>query len=156
MLNHQFLREVGAVARCVQSLSDVNFKKLALQRGQFVFLTRICESPGLHLLELSQLLKVDKATATKAVQKLEAEGYVRKEQNQTDKRMVHLFPTERAQEVYPELIAEENRYLARCFAGMTKDEQARAETLLRRIRENIEAEWLVMKTGKGGASHENS
>ena len=156
MLTHQFLREVGAVARCVQSLSDVRFKKLALQRGQFVFLTRICESPGLHLLELSQLLKVDKATATKAVQKLEAEGYVRKEQNQTDKRMVHLFPTERAQEVYPELIAEENRYLARCFAGMTKDEQARAETLLRRIRENIEAEWLVMKTGKGGASHENS
>ena len=156
MLNHQFLREVGAVARCVQSLSDVNFKKLALQRGQFVFLTRICESPGLHLLELSQLLKVDKATATKAVQKLEAEGYVRKEQNQTDKRMVHLFPTERAQEAYPELIAEENRYLARCFAGMTKEEQARAETLLRRIRENIEAEWLVMKTGKGGASHENS
>ena len=156
MLNHQFLREVGAVARCVQSLSDVKFKKLALQRGQFVFLTRICESPGLHLLELSHLLKVDKATATKAVQKLEAEGYVRKEQNQTDKRMVHLFPTERAQEVYPELIAEENRYLARCFAGMTKEEQARAETLLRRIRENIEAEWLVMKTGKGGASHENS
>ena len=156
MLTHQFLREVGAVARCVQSLSDVNFKKLALQRGQFVFLTRICESPGLHLLELSHLLKVDKATATKAVQKLEAEGYVRKEQNQTDKRMVHLFPTERAQEVYPELIAEENRYLARCFAGMTKEEQARAETLLRRIRENIEAEWLVMKTGKGGASHENS
>ena len=156
MLTHQFLREVGAVARCVQSLSDVKFKKFALQRGQFVFLTRICESPGLHLLELSHLLKVDKATATKAVQKLEAEGYVRKEQNQTDKRMVHLFPTERAQEVYPELIAEENRYLARCFAGMTKEEQARAETLLRRIRENIEAEWLVMKTGKGGASHENS
>ena len=156
MLTHQFLREVGAVARCVQSLSDVNFKKLALQRGQFVFLTRICESPGLHLLELSHLLKVDKATVTKAVQKLEAEGYVRKEQNQTDKRMVHLFPTERAQEAYPELIAEENRYLARCFAGMTKEEQALAETLIERIRENIETEWLAWKTGKGGKNHENS
>ena len=156
MLNHQFLREVGAVARCVQSLSDVAFKKLTLQRGQFVFLTRICESPGLHLLELSHLLKVDKATATKAVQKLEAEGYVRKEQNQTDKRMVHLFPTERAQEVYPELIAEENRYLACCFTGMTKEEQALAETLIERIRENIETEWLAWKTGKGGKNHENS
>ena len=156
MLTHQFLREVGAVARCVQSLSDVNFKKLVLQRGQFVFLTRICESPGLHLLELSHLLKVDKATATKAVQKLEAEGYVRKEQNQTDKRMVHLFPTERAKEAYPELIAEENRYLACCFTGMTKEEQALAETLIERIRENIETEWLAWKTGKGGENHENS
>ena len=156
MLTHQFLREVGAVARCVQSLSDVKFKKFALQRGQFVFLTRICESPGLHLLELSHLLKVDKATATKAVQKLEAEGYVRKEQNQTDKRMVHLFPTERAQEAYPELIAEENRYLACCFTGMTKEEQALAETLIERIRENIETEWLAWKTGKGGKNHENS
>ncbi len=156
MLKHQFLREVGAVARCVQSLSDVTFKKLALQRGQFVFLTRICEAPGIHLLELSHLLKVDKATATKAVQKLEAEGYVRKEQNQTDKRMYQLFPTMRAEKAYPELIAEENRYLACCFAGMTKEEQKLAETLLRRIRENIEAEWLEWKTGKGGVSHENS
>ena len=156
MLTHQFLREVGAVARCVQSLSDVKFKKFALQRGQFVFLTRICESPGLHLLELSHLLKVDKATATKAVQKLEAEGYVRKEQNQTDKRMVHLFPTERAKEAYPELIAEENSYLACCFTGMTKEEQALAETLIERIRENIETEWLAWKTGKGGKNHENS
>ena len=156
MLTHQFLREVGAVARCVQSLSDVNFKKLALQRGQFVFLTRICESPGLHLLELSQLLKVDKATATKAVQKLAAEGYVRKVQNAEDKRMYQLFPTVRAEKVYPELIAEENRYLACCFTGMTKEEQALAETLIERIRENIETEWLAWKTGKGGKNHENS
>ena len=156
MLKHQFLREVGAVARCVQSLSDVKFKKFELQRGQFVFLTRICENPGIHLLELSHLLKVDKATTTKAVQKLAAEGYVRKVQNVEDKRMYQLFPTVRAEEAYPELIAEENQYLACCFEGITKEEQELVEMLLRRIRENIEAEWLVMKTGKGGASHENS
>lgn len=156
MLKHQFLREVGAVARCVQSLSDVKFKKFELQRGQFVFLTRICENPGIHLLELSHLLKVDKATTTKAVQKLAAEGYVRKVQNVEDKRMYQLFPTVRAEEAYPELIAEENQYLACCFEGITKEEQELVEMLLRRIRENIEAEWLMMKTGKGGASHENS
>ena len=156
MLTQQFLREVGAVARCVQSLSDVKFREFELQRGQFIFLTRICECPGIHLLELSNRLKVDKATTTKAVQKLLAEGYVHKVQNRTDKRMYQLFPTVRAEAVYPELIAEENRYLACCFAGITKEEQALAETLLRRIRENIEAEWLEWKTGKGGASHENS
>ena len=156
MLKHQFLREVGAVARCVQSLSDVKFKKFELQRGQFVFLTRICENPGIHLLELSHLLKVEKATTTKAVQKLAAEGYVRKVQNVEDKRMYQLFPTVRAEEAYPELIAEENQYLACCFEGITKEEQELVEMLLRRIRENIEAEWLMMKTGKGGASHENS
>ena len=156
MLKHQFLREVGAVARCVQSLSDVKFKKFELQRGQFVFLSRICEHPGIHVLELSHLLKVDKATTTKAVQKLAAEGYVRKVQNVEDKRMYQLFPTVRAEEAYPELIAEENQYLACCFEGITKEEQELVEMLLRRIRENIEAEWLMMKTGKGGASHENS
>ena len=156
MLTHQFLREVGAVARCVQSLSDVKFKKFELQRGQFVFLTRICENPGIHLLELSHLLKVDKATTTKAVQKLAAEGYVRKVQNVEDKRMYQLFPTVRAEEAYPELIAEENQYLACCFEGITKEEQELVEMLLRRIRENIEDEWMEWKTGKGGASHENS
>ena len=58
------------LARSIQSISDVKFKEFNLQRGQFIFLTRVCENPGFNQIDLSNLLKVDKTTTTKAIQKL--------------------------------------------------------------------------------------
>jgi len=92
-LKNEILREVGAVARCIQSISDIKYREIKLQRGQFIFLTRICEHPGINLIELSGLLKVDKTSTTKAIQKLLAEGYVLRERDGTDKRMWRLVPS---------------------------------------------------------------
>ncbi len=148
-LKNDVLREVGALARCIWSIHDIVFRGLGLQRGQFVFLTRVCEHPGVNLAELSALLKVDKTTTTKAVQKLLAEGYVERRRDDVDGRMWRLVPTARALGLYPRLIAEENRCLDICLAGFVGGERAAAESLLRRMRGNIEQEWQAMKTGRG-------
>lgn len=145
-LKNQVLREVGALARCIQSISDIKFRELRLQRGQFIFLTRICEHPGINLAELSGILKVDKATTTKAVQKLMEEMYVRRERDSQDKRMWHLFPSPRAQEIYGQIIDEENRNIASCFSGFSPAEQEIACLLLQRMRKNIEQDWKELKT----------
>lgn len=149
-LKNQILREVGAVARCIHTLADVKYRQINLQRGQFTFLTRICEHPGVNLAELSALLKVDKTTTTKAVQKLMAAGYVRRERDAVDKRMWRLVPSEKALDVYPVVIAEENRSIDICFAGFSDAERAAALSLLGRMRANIEKEWLEQKKGGGG------
>ncbi len=143
------LREIGAMARCIHSINDLKFRELGLQRGQFIFLTRVVERSGLNLAELSALLKVDKTTTTKAVQKLLAEGLVDRERDETDRRMWRLVPTELALEVYPQIIAEENRCLDICLAGFSAEEKAAALQLLRRMRENIEQDWLAQKAGRG-------
>lgn len=92
-LENEVLREVGMLARCIQSISDITYREINLQRGQFIFLTRICESPGVNLIELSNILKVDKATTTKVVQKLMKEDYVLRERYESDKRGWHLYPS---------------------------------------------------------------
>ncbi|MDR7865741.1 MAG: MarR family transcriptional regulator [Sporomusaceae bacterium] len=149
-LKNQILREIGAVARCIHTLADVKYREISLQRGQFTFLTRICEHPGVNLAELSVLLKVDKTTTTKAVQKLMAAGYVQRERDPVDGRMWRLVPSELALEVYPGIIAEENRSIDICFAGFSDAERAAALGLLGRMRANIEKEWLEQKQGGGG------
>ncbi|MDT8901586.1 MarR family winged helix-turn-helix transcriptional regulator [Anaeroselena agilis] len=149
-LKNEILREVGALARCVHTLFDLKYRELSLQRGQFVFLTRIVERPGLNLAELSALLKVDKTTTTKAVQKLMAAGYVQRERDAVDKRMWRLIPSDLASDVYPGIIAEENRSIDVCFAGFSAGERAAALDLLARMRANIEREWLERKKGGGG------
>lgn len=136
------------LARCIQSISDIKFRELKLQRGQFIFLTRICEYPGLSLVELSSLLKVDKATTTKAIQKLIAENYVIKERDSVDKRMWHLYPSAKAKANYPYIIDEENRNIESCFAGFSEQEKETVYLLLKRMREGIELDWKQLKSGK--------
>lgn len=145
MLNSRVLREVGALARCIQSVSDIKYREIKLQRGQFIFLTRICENPGINLIELSNCLKVDKTTTTKAVQKLIRENYVQREKNDEDKREWRLYPSARALEVYSMIIQEENRNIELCFSGFSPEEKDKAYQLLRRMRKNIELDWKALK-----------
>lgn len=139
------LREVGMLSRSIQSISDIKFKEIKLQRGQFVFLTRVCENPGFNQIDLSHLLKVDKSTTTKVIQKLIDEGYVTKERDDSDKRMWRLFPTPEAHRVYPIIIEEENRNIAVCFGDFTEHEQQLVYKLVKKMRENIEADCKKLK-----------
>ncbi len=136
------------LARCIQSISDIKYREIRLQRGQFIFLTRICECPGINLIELSNILKVDKATTTKAIQKLMEENYVVRERNHSDKRMWHLFPSSIAQEIYPYIIQEENRNIEICFNGFSPEEKDTVYQLLKKMRENVEQDWKELKRHK--------
>ena len=144
-LDSEILRDVGAVARSIHSISDIQFRQLQLQKGQFVFLTRICECPGINLVELSQTLRVDKTTTTKAIQKLIEAAYVRKERDEADQRSWRLFPTEQALRSYNVVIAAENQYISYCFSGFSEDEKKIVCNLLARMRDNISREWKRIK-----------
>jgi DNA-binding MarR family transcriptional regulator len=77
-LEPKALRFVGLLSRTINSRSDFKYKQLGLQKGQYMFLTRVCENPKINLVDLSNMLKVDKATTTKAIKKLIDIGYINK------------------------------------------------------------------------------
>lgn len=145
MLDSDILREMGSVTRAIQSMSDWRFKELGLSRGQFIFVTRICEQPGVSQMDLTVLLKVDKSTTAKAVQKLVDIGYVVKERDAGDRRVWRLFPTQRAREAYGCILAEENRNIAACLQGFDAQERVAAAALLQKMRRNIERVWEAWK-----------
>lgn len=149
-MNSVILREIGALARTVHAISDQRFKAHRLQKGQSIFLTRICEHPGINLTDLSILLKVDKTTTTKAVQKLMAEGYVQREDDSHDKRKIRLYPTDLAEKIYKDVIAEEDKNIAICFEGFTLEEQAEVCRLVSKMRRNMESNWLELKKYREG------
>jgi len=144
-LKNELLREVGALARSVHAICDIKFRDHALQKGQFIFLTRICEHPGINFVDLSNMLKVDKTTTSKVVQKLITEGYIQKTRDEGDQRMRRLAPLPKALEIYPHIIDEENRNIDACLQGFHDSERAKTLLMLRRMRENIEERWKTMK-----------
>ncbi|MEA5007831.1 MarR family winged helix-turn-helix transcriptional regulator [Clostridium tyrobutyricum] len=143
------LREIGAVSRCIHYINDLKFKEIHLQKGQFIFLTRICENPGINHVDLSNLLKVDKTTTTKVVQKFIKAGYIDKKRDMNDKRMWRLYPKEKALEIYPLIIKEENNRVEICFDNFTEEEKELAYQLVKKMRKNIENHWKEIKKTRG-------
>ena len=136
------------LSRCINAISDTKFKELALQRGQFIFLTRICENPGINHIDLSNLLKVDKTTTTKAIQKLIDAGYIYKTRDDLDKRMWRLYVEKKGFKIYSLVIEEENHNIAVCFANFTEKEKESVQHLVKKMCENIENDWKILKNGE--------
>ena len=59
------------IARALDSISNIEFKEYELTKGQYLYLVRICENPGIIMEKLIDLIKVDRATAARAIKKLE-------------------------------------------------------------------------------------
>ncbi len=140
-LDSDVLRGIGAISRCIQTINDGKFRQFNLERGQFVFLTRICENEGINPIDLSNMLKVDKATTTKAIQKMEHKGLIERTRDENDKRMWRLYPTPEARDLYLLVIGEENENISICLSGFTDSEKKLASLLIRRMDENIERKW---------------
>jgi DNA-binding MarR family transcriptional regulator/GNAT superfamily N-acetyltransferase len=146
-LDSDILREIGAISRSIQTINDLKFRQFNLDRGQFVFLTRICEHEGINPIDLSNMLKVDKATTTKAIQKMEHKGLIGRVRDPSDKRMWRLYPKPEARDLYRAVMEEENENIAICFSGFSEKEKELAGELVKRMAQNIESKWESLKNG---------
>ncbi len=56
----EILRDIGMIARALDSISNIEFKEVDLTRGQYLYLVRICENPGIIQEKLAEMIKVDR------------------------------------------------------------------------------------------------
>lgn len=121
-MDNHLLRNIGNFTRSIQYLCDVKYRDLNLQKGQFMFLMRICEHPGISQKNLSQLISVEKSTTTRAIQKLEKDGYIYREKNSKDSRSFSVYPTAQGLMTYPELARYELQLNKSVTSKLSKEE----------------------------------
>ncbi len=141
------LREIGMIARALDSISNIEFKEYDLTKGQYLYLVRICENPGIIQEKLAEMIKVDRTTAARAIKKLEMNGFIEKKDDHSNKKIKKIFPTEKGKKVYP-FIKKENDYSnSIALAGFSEKEEETILWLLQRVRKNIEKDWELVKKG---------
>jgi DNA-binding MarR family transcriptional regulator len=143
----EVLREIGMIARCLDSISNVEFQHLNLSRGQYLYLYRICENPGIIPNQLAELIKVDRTTAARAISKLESDGFIIKQPAMGNKKNKVLYPTEAGLEAWGFIRKEGVHSDQVTLDGLTEEEIETATHLLRRMRHNIEVDWKFVKKG---------
>ena len=147
MMIIEILREIGMIARALDSISNIEFKEYELTKGQYLYLVRICENPGIIMEKLIDLIKVDRATAARAIKKLEKKGFIEKKFDEHNKKNKKLFPTDTGKKIYPSII-KENKYSNNvALKGFSEKETEILADLLQRMRKNIDNDWKYVKKG---------
>lgn len=109
---------------------DPRFAGLGASSSQLFFIRKICADPGITQDKLQPLILLNKSNITRALDKLEKEGFITKERYPRDKRTVRLYPTEKANAIYPKMMAMEKEWMAILASGFTPEEKTQFEVLL--------------------------
>jgi DNA-binding MarR family transcriptional regulator len=143
----EILREIGLIARALDSISNIEFKEYDLTKGQYLYLVRICENPGIIQEKLAEMIKVDRTTAARAIKKLEMNGFIEKKDDKHNKKIKKLFPTEKGKNVYPFIKRENDFSNIVALKGFSEKETETIFNLLQRVRRNVEKDWEFVKKG---------
>ena len=136
------LRDIGAIARALDSIANIEFKDFQLSKGQYLYLIRISENPGIIPDKLAEMIKVDRA-----IKKLEEKGFIKKKTDVENKKIRRLFITEKGAELAP-IIKLENDYSNQiALQQLSEQEIAAFSQTLKKVVANIDDEWLSVKKG---------
>ncbi|UJD01785.1 MarR family winged helix-turn-helix transcriptional regulator [Streptococcus oralis] len=142
------LREIGVIARALDSIANIEFRDIELARGQYLYLVRIKENPGIIQEALSDLLKVDRSTVARSVKKLEGKGLIKQGMTSTNRKNKEWFVTEKGDALYPFILAEHHYSENSALKGFSREEARELESLLIRVRKNITSDWDMVKKGQ--------
>ncbi|PTK58289.1 MarR family transcriptional regulator [Staphylococcus nepalensis] len=141
------LRDIGIIARALDSISNIEFKDINLSKGQFVYLVRIYENPGIIQEQLVEMLKIDRATASRAIKNMENNGLITKKSQKENKKNKILYATEKGEELYSFIIRENEHSNSVALEGLTETEITTLVKLLDKVKNNISEDWLYVKKG---------
>ena len=137
MKNESFGKYIAAINRGAQSLINKKLEGVDIGSGQHDFLYVISNNEGISQKELSERLKIGKATTAKTVKNLMKSGYIKRERNTNDKRFYKLYLTEKGKEIAP-LVNSTFQELTEIYSkGFTVEESTQILISLKKILDNV-------------------
>ncbi|WP_035051142.1 MarR family winged helix-turn-helix transcriptional regulator [Carnobacterium pleistocenium] len=141
------LRDIGVIARSLDSIANIEFKELNLTRGQYLYLVRIKENPGIIPENLSEIIKVDRTTVSRAIQKLERNELIEKRADSVNKKIKRLFTTAKGDELARYIVKENNYSNKVALKDLSDEEVENFSRILNKIKQNTECDWDYVKKG---------
>lgn len=141
------LRYISLLQRNTRRYFDLMLEQDQIGSGQQFFLLRIFENDGISMQDLARLGSFDKGTVTRAVQKLVIEGYVRTEADPQDKRVRHIYLTERARPLIDHVYQIHDYWTEALTRGLREEEKQR---LLGALRDMAERSSAMLEALSGG------
>lgn len=128
-----FMRQINVIGRCSAMVRNQKLADTGLTGWHYSYILTLCRNPGQSQEHLARHIYINKSNVTRHLTQLEKNGYVERRQSEEDKRVMLVYPTEKAYEVLPrvrEVVRSWNSFLTEDF---TPEEMEQFNSMLERI-----------------------
>ena len=136
-LSRNFGFILNDVARLLRTAFDRRVKSLGLTRSQWWVLNHLFRNDGVTQSELADILEVGKATLGRLLDRLEAKGWVRRENHADDRRAKRVFLTEEVEPALKTMRAAAADLRRDALVGLSVEDQTRFVDALLAIKANL-------------------
>lgn len=144
-------RWVSILDRLMKMYYDRGLAGSEIGWGQQFYVEYIFDHPGASPQEMAEVIRVDKATLTKIIKKLTQIGYITVVPDEKDRRVKHLYLTEKAVPAAKQIKQIHGEFYAALSQGLSREELSAAEQTLQHMAENINQKlWHRMEEHHGG------
>ena len=130
-------RYISIFDRLMKMYYDHGLAGYEIGWGQQFYVEYLYDHPGASPQQMADRIRVDKATLTKIIRKLTEVGYIRVVGDQKDRRVKHLYLTEKAVPAAERITCIHAGFYDTRSADISPEAWALTEQTLRRMVENI-------------------
>ncbi len=143
-------RYISILDRLMRMYYDRGLSDFEIGWGQQFYVEYLYDHPGASPQEMTEYIRVDRATLTKTIRKLTGVGYIRVVGDEKDRRVKHLYLTEKAVPAAKRIKKIHAEFYESLGSGLSGEELERTEHILRQMAENINRKvWHRMETQGG-------
>jgi MarR family transcriptional regulator, transcriptional regulator for hemolysin len=128
---------ISDVARLMRTVFDRRVRTLGLTRAQWLVLTRLHRRPGASQSELADMMEVEKATAGRLIDRLEAKGWVERRAQVGDRRINRIYLTAEAERVHKRIWRIATATVDDALGDLTQREGGQLRKLLVRVKSRL-------------------
>ena len=130
----QIIRDITELTRCGAQYRLDQLSPMGLKACHASYLTEICACPGISQDGLARKICINKSNVARQAAVLEEEGFITRTPSPADKRVMELYPTQKALDLLPQiqsiLTCWEN-----CITGdLTEEEKDQISVLLAKMK----------------------
>ena len=129
-------RYISIIFRHSQVYIYNRLKQHGIGRGQQSIIMTLFDNGVMTQEQLARSLKLDKANIARGIDKLESEGYVRRERCENDKRSYNIILEKRSYEIRDEIISVLDSWADSLTKDVSEEEQQKALELLSKMVDN--------------------
>lgn len=133
----RMFHKIAMIEKLQRKCYGIIFAEAGLHPAQGVCLKTVSLKQGLSQRELADELKIERATATVMLQKLEKAGFIERRPDPSDQRVTRIFITEKGEEANRHSDDECDEFIANCFAGMDSESGDKLAECLELIENNL-------------------
>ncbi|MDN5107616.1 MarR family transcriptional regulator [Aliarcobacter butzleri] len=121
-----------------KTLFSQKIKEFDITPEQWSIIFRTVETEGLTQKELSDSTYKDQANITRTIDRLEKKGFLQRQANKLDRRIINIYPTKKAIDIVDDITLCSTNFNDELTKGFTQDEKNQLINLLDRVYKNLE------------------